>query len=102
MNFKLANGTYAIPTPQSLLNPGTAAAVGFSAFSQPAKFSENQYLANLDYVLNAKNTLSFKGEYAIAPQIGYFSAGQPPGGGNQALSGTQLESLRATTYFRVT
>jgi Carboxypeptidase regulatory-like domain len=99
LNFKLKDGTYAIPSPQSILNAGTKSAVGFSAFSIPALFSENQGIANLDYVINSKNSLSLKAQYAIAPQTTYFNAGQPPGGGALSLSGSQLEAAKLTTVI---
>jgi hypothetical protein len=99
LNFKLSDGTYAIPTPQTILNAGTRAAVGFGAYSQPASFKENQVLGNLDYVLSSKNSLAFKFQYAIAPQVGWFTAGQPPGAGSQTLSGSQLESIKLTSVI---
>jgi hypothetical protein len=55
---------YLIPTPQTIINPGTAAAFGSSLFSIPATYNENQYLGNLDYLLTPKNALSFKYFYA--------------------------------------
>ena len=92
LNAKLPDGTYVIPTPQTVLNPTSASAVGFSSFSVPARFTENQALFNLDYVINSKNTLSGKYFYAYAPQTQDFANanGQPPGSGISVLSGDQL------------
>ena len=46
LNLKLPNGQFAIPTPQTI-NPAQSFALrGFSAFSIPARFLENQGLAN--------------------------------------------------------
>ena len=99
LNFKLKSGGYAIPTPQQVLNAGTKAAVGFSAFSIPATFSENQELANLDYVISPKHTLSLKAQYAIAPTVFQFRGQQPPGAGAYSLSGTQLETAKLTSLL---
>ena len=97
LNFRLASGGYAIPSPQQILNAGTKLAVGFSAFSIPATFRENQELANVDYVINSKNTLSMKAQYALAPTVSEFRGAQPPGAGAVSLSGTQLETAKLTT-----
>jgi hypothetical protein len=92
LNAKLPDGTFVIPTPQTVLNPTAANAVGFSSFSVPARFTENQALFNLDWLINSKNTLSGKYFYAYAPQTQDFANanGQPPGSGISVLSGDQL------------
>ena len=99
LNFQVKGGGYAIPTPQTILNGGTAQAVGFAAFSIPSRFTENQELANLDYVISSKHSLAFKAEYSIAPQTTYLSTGQPPGSGASSLSGSQLESAKLTSVL---
>src|SRR5882724_7661567 len=53
LNSKLPNGTYLIPTPQEVTS-----GVGFSSFSLPGHFSEDQYLINGDYVISAKHRLA--------------------------------------------
>jgi hypothetical protein len=97
LNFKLSDGTYAIPSPQQILNAGTKQAVGFAAFSIPATFRENQGLANLDYLINPKQTLALRAQFAIAPQIATFRGAQPPGAGSTALSWTQIETAKLTS-----
>ena len=67
-------GSFLIPTPQAVLNPGTAAAFGSSVFSIPATYSEPQYLGNLDYLLSSKHTLSFRYFYARSVNIRPFGA----------------------------
>lgn len=48
-NFKLSNGQYAIPTPQSI-NPSLPfAAQGVSTISQPCHFNEDQFMTNGDW-----------------------------------------------------
>ena len=77
LNVKLPNGQFFIPTPQTIQSSG----VGFSIFSVPSTFSENQYLANVDYTVTKKNTLSGR----------YFSSHDP-----QALSFTGTSTLPGT------
>jgi hypothetical protein len=85
LNLKLPNGSYAIPTPQ-VVNPSLAFALrGFSAFSVPAKFREDQLLTNLDFVQNAKSR--FAGRFFLsdgnqnlslpASQVGTSAPGFP-------------------------
>jgi len=64
MNLKLPNGQYAIPTPQSVNSSQPFALRGFSAFSVPAHFRDDQLVANLDYVQNAKSR--FTGRFFLA------------------------------------
>jgi Carboxypeptidase regulatory-like domain/TonB-dependent Receptor Plug Domain len=54
LNFKLADGTFAIPSPQVILPGG----VGQSTYSAPARYREDQYSVNIDHSLSQKNQLS--------------------------------------------
>ena len=97
LNAKLANGGFVIPTPQTIRNPGTQQAVGFSSFSVPARFNEDQAMGNLDYVMSSKNTLAMKYYYAYGTLISPFTAaGQPANGGNKGLSGNNLWAVKWT------
>jgi hypothetical protein len=58
LQLKLADGSYAIPTPQTILSSGANAGLGFSSYSLPSTYNENQYLINTDYVISKKHTLS--------------------------------------------
>src|SRR5205823_11767345 len=71
LNLKLPNGEYAIPTPQTISPASAFALRGFSAFSVPAKFREDQFLGNLDFLHTAKS--KFAGRFFL-------------GDGNQNLS----------------
>ena len=57
LNFKLPNGSYAIPTPQTIINT-TNGPIGESTYSIPAKFREDQFSTNLDQRLTPANQLS--------------------------------------------
>jgi hypothetical protein len=54
LNFKLSDGSYAIPNPQTILPNG----VGESTFSSPAHYSEHQFTVNLDHNFSEQNQLS--------------------------------------------
>src|SRR5437016_5860507 len=58
LQLKLPDGSYAIPTPQTILFSGANAGLGFSSYSLPSAYDENQYLLNVDYVISKKQTLS--------------------------------------------
>jgi hypothetical protein len=49
---------YVIPTPQTILTSGANAGLGFSSYSFPSAYNEDQYLFNVDYVVSKKHTLS--------------------------------------------
>jgi hypothetical protein len=54
LNAKLPSGQYIYPTPQVIMANGQ----GFSAFSIPATWTEDQGVATLDYIFDPKNKLS--------------------------------------------
>ncbi len=67
-NLKLPNGQFAIPTPQSI-NPAQPFALqGFSAFSVPASFNEDQFLVNVDYLHTSKSKLAGRFFFADSTQ----------------------------------
>jgi hypothetical protein len=64
LNLKLPNGQFAVPTPQTI-NPAQPFAIqGFSSFSVPAKFDEDQFIANLDFLHTDKS--KFAGRFFLA------------------------------------
>ena len=78
LTAKLPNGKFFIPTPQTIQSNG----LGFSVFSVPSTFSENQYLANVDYVVTKNNTLTGRYFQSSEPQILSFTgASTLPGTG---------------------
>ncbi|HYL37616.1 MAG TPA: carboxypeptidase-like regulatory domain-containing protein [Bryobacteraceae bacterium] len=102
LNAKWANGAYMIPAPQSILNAGSAAAVGFSTFTNPAVFKEDQALANLDYMISPNHTLAARYFYAYSPQTNGFGSCSPgclPGSGATIQSGNQILVLKLTSVL---
>jgi hypothetical protein len=66
LQLKLADGSYLIPTPQTIISSGVNAGLGFSSYSLVSKYGENQYLAHITYVISKKHTLSGRLYYAKA------------------------------------
>jgi hypothetical protein len=100
LNAKLPNGQFAIPSPQTILNPGTTRAVGFSSFSVPATFKEDQALFNIDYLLSPKHTLALR--YFFGDGVGtapFNTAAQPYSNGQRRLTGNQLFSGKVTSLL---
>ena len=66
LQLKLPDGSYVIPTPQTILSSGANAGLGLSAFSLKSTYDENQSLANLSYFISKKHTLTGRLYYATA------------------------------------
>jgi hypothetical protein len=88
---KLPNGQLWIPDPQ---NPN-----GSSTFSDPARFSEDQYVENLDYNVSRRNTLSARMFHARDPQQQTIDCGALCLPGNPGIidSGTFNGVVKLTT-----
>lgn len=71
LNARFADGSYMIPTPQEIRPNGS----GFSTFSVPIKFTEDQYMANVDHVFGNGDRLAFKTFLADLPTIVPFGVG---------------------------
>jgi len=93
LNFKLANGTFFIPTPQVIQPSG----LGFSVFSIPSKFTEDQIVINIDYELSKNNKLSGRWFYSRDPQVSAFTTSNVPGSGADADFGNRNLVLRLTS-----
>ncbi len=76
LSFKLPDGSYLIPTPQTVDPSKPFISSGFSAFTQPCDFSEDQGLGNLDTVLSEKSQIAARFFIAADNQLVTF-----PGGG---------------------
>ena len=75
LNFKLPDGSFLIPAPQTVnpLKPFTSS--GFSAFSEPCDFAEDQGLGNLDYVISPRSQLAARFFIAESNQLVTFPGG---------------------------
>jgi len=58
LNFKLPDGRYLIPSPQ-MIDPSKAFSIqGFSVFSVPCHFQENQFESNIDWHASRNDTIA--------------------------------------------
>ena len=79
LNYKNPNGSYLVPSPQTTT---AGSPFGFSSFSIPGRFTEDQVLVNTDYQISDKHHLSQRYFYSRDPQQDPFSScspGCPPG-----------------------
>jgi hypothetical protein len=102
LNVKLPNGTFLIPTPQTITK-----GQGFSAFSLPGRFTEDQFLINGDYVISAKHRLTERYFYARAPQDipfsqCFFATPCTPGSDQGAFFHNHVGSLKLTSILSST
>lgn len=58
MNFKLSDGSYLVPNPQTIDPSKPFATQGFSVFSEPCHFNEDQGLLNVDYAASQNNQIA--------------------------------------------
>ena len=80
LNFKLPNGSYLIPTPQTVNPAQPFASQGFSTLSQPCHYDADQFLINADYIPSSKSRFSFRSLWEDSNQLVTF----PGNGLNQA------------------
>jgi hypothetical protein len=100
LNFKFANGQYAVPSPQILLpvTDPTQIPIGESTFSTPATYNEDQFAVNIDQKITEKNQLAGRFFYSRAPTIKPFSpnAANVPGWGTTELDQNTMLVLADT------
>jgi hypothetical protein len=58
LNFKLPDGSFLIPTPNTVDAAKPLSQQGFSVFSDPCHFNEDQYLTNVDYLISPASKIS--------------------------------------------
>ena len=98
LQAKGADGSYLIPSPQTIIGSGSNAGLGFSSYSSPSTYGENHFIANTDYLLTSKHTLAGRVFTATVDQLRSFgSPGGYPGapvvprwGSPQALTATDV------------
>jgi len=67
MNLKLPNGDFVIPNPQ-ITRQGSIGLQGFSSFSDPCKFNEDQFMTNFDWLQSQKSTWQARFFFANSQQ----------------------------------
>jgi hypothetical protein len=98
LNIKIPNGTYLIPTPQTMRTGPGGIPVGFSAYSIPSHFTEDHALINGDYMMSNKNRLEARYFHSTDPQHQSFSTCTcTPGSGLSLNFSNDLGTLRLTS-----
>jgi len=95
LNTKLPNGQFLIPTPQ---------ANGQYTGASISRFQEDQFNANVDYLINARNALTVKAFFANAPSVlvlPSFRGSGPnvPGFGSSQENNVRLIVIQDTHAF---
>ena len=75
LNFKLPDGSYLIPTPQTVDPSKPFASSGFSAFTQPCNFAEDQGLVSVDSDVSDKSQIAARFFMAANDQLVSFPGG---------------------------
>ena len=105
LNVKLANGSFLIPSApaqDSRDQGGAGGPQGRASFSLPSRFTEDQYIANVDYLTSAKNTIAAKYFYARAPEFQAFTSSNVPGSGSTDLFKNWNGNVKDTYVFSPT
>jgi Carboxypeptidase regulatory-like domain/TonB dependent receptor/TonB-dependent Receptor Plug Domain len=106
LNFKLPDGSFLIPTPQTVDTTKPFAQQGFSVFTEPCYFSENQFLTNVDYLIGPQSKITIRfflandDETVTFPGNGLNPAGNIPGFPSPSDSGFIVLSIGHTYIFR--
>jgi hypothetical protein len=85
LNFRLPDGRFLIPAPQVDDTAKPFGSQGFSAFSEPCQFDEDQFLLNFDYVISPKSQLTSRfftaddNQMVTFPGNGLNFSGNTPG-----------------------
>jgi hypothetical protein len=80
-NAKLPNGQYVIPNAQTtIIDPTTGLPEGFSTYSTPCPYSEDQFITDVDWLQTAKS--SIQGRFFFANSTATFTLPQTQSVGN--------------------
>jgi hypothetical protein len=102
LNFKLPDGSFLIPTPQTIDTSQPFDNQGSSIFTEPCDFVEDQFVANADYARSQKNSMGVRIFYANDSETitfpGNFFNPAPniPGFASPNNSGYRVINLRHT------
>jgi hypothetical protein len=105
LNFKLSDGSFLIPTPQTVDPTMPFAQQGLSFLSRPCRFSEDQFLANVDYLTTSNSRFTVRylfapgSETVTFPGNGVDPAGNVPGFPSPSESDFQVLSIARIDGF---
>lgn len=97
LNFKLPDGTFAVPTPQSIVQTQQGP-IGESTYSIPLKYREDQFTTNLDQRLSQANRLAARYFHSRDETNGPFTpfAASVPGWGTRETDRNDMLVLSDT------
>lgn len=105
LNLKGPGGGFLIPTPQVINASEPFASQGFSAFSEPCRYKEDQFMVNSDYLQSAKSRFSERfffvnGTQNISFPVGTFvPPGNVPGFPSGVINNSRTLSVAHTYTF---
>ena len=100
-NLKGANGQYLIPNPQEIItDPATGLPEGFSTFSSPCGYNEDQFVTNLDWLQNTKSTI--QGRFFFSNSQANFTLPSARVAGSGSLPGSPSANPQNFRNFSLT
>lgn len=96
LSYKLPDGTFLIPSPQTIDSTKPFAQQGFSVFSDPCNFDEDQFSANMDYAVTSSHRIAARFFLADDSQTVTF-----PGNGVNASGNIRGFHSPSDTGYRV-
>jgi hypothetical protein len=100
LNYKLPNGQYMIPTPQTVNPSASFDAQGTSAFSIPCPYTENQFMTNADYRISSKGRLS--GRFFFANSTASYTTPITDISGGYSSPGFPFDTINNFRNFSLT
>jgi outer membrane receptor protein involved in Fe transport len=88
LQMRLPNGEYFIPTPQTIDPSQPLSRQGFSVFHDPCTFTEDQGMANFDFLLSEQSRMAVRYFIADSLQTVTFPNGAITNEANQGLPGS--------------
>jgi len=100
-SLKLANGNFLIPNPQQIItDPATGLPEGFSTFSSPCRYYEDQFVTNFDFLHTTKSTL--QGRFFFSNSEANFTLPSARVAGSGSLPGSPSRNPQNFRNFSLT
>jgi hypothetical protein len=97
LTAKLPNGTYRIPSPVIRTTDSNGNPTGHTTWSIPSTYFENQYMANVDYVMSPRNTVAERFFFSHYPEYEPFDTSDPPGNGVGTIFSSLMGLVKLTS-----
>ena len=100
-SLKLPNGNFLIPNPQQIItDPATGLPEGFSTFSSPCHYYEDQFVTNFDFLHTTKSTL--QGRFFFSNSEASFTLPSARVAGSGSLPGSPSRNPQNFRNFSLT